>query len=65
MIFEIYLLGFLIALCFVVREAMDFCFRNKIDFRQEFKNIKVIKLLLLYSCGSWLTVAHYLFVKKD
>lgn len=57
--FHIYLLGFIIALFYVSSEFIEFCKKNKIDYRYMFNNDKILFNIILDSLGSWITIIVY------
>lgn len=53
---EIYLLGFAVALFYLTYQFIEYCVKRRIDYRGEIKNPKVLWVIVLDSLGSWLTV---------
>ena len=53
---EIYLLGFAVALFYLTYQFIEYCVKRRIDSRREITSPKVLGMIVLDSCGSWLTV---------
>ena len=53
---EIYLLGFAVALFYLTYQFIEYCVRKRIDYRRELMDSKVLGMIVLDSLGSWLTV---------
>ena len=53
---QIYLLGFAIALFYLTYQFIEYCVRKRIDYRRGLMDFKVLGMIVLDSLGSWLTV---------
>ena len=53
---EIYLIGFAVALFYLTYQFIEYCIKHRIDYRSELKDNRIIGMIILDSFGSWLTV---------
>ena len=53
---QIYLLGFVVALFYLTYQFIEYCVKRGIDYRVDLRNFQVLGLIVLDSLGSWLTV---------
>jgi hypothetical protein len=53
---QIYLIGFAVALFYLTYQFIGYCVKNKIDYKAELRNQATLMIIVLDSLGSWLTV---------
>jgi len=52
----IYLLGFAVSLILVSNDFMNWCVKNRYDYREGFNDPMIVFMMIIESLGSWLTV---------
>ena len=61
----IYLSGFGAALFYISYEYIKWCIKNRLDYREGFKDVNTLSMMVLFSLGSWLTVIYLVFNDDD
>lgn len=64
-IWEIYLIGFAVALCLVPYVYAKWCDKNGLYSYQEMTRLGALGAMLLFALGSWLTVGYILINEFD
>ena len=63
-VWKIYLIGFAVALFYITYQYIGYCIKNKVDYKKELRDSKVLMMLVLNSLGSWFSVL-FCWVTRD
>ena len=61
----IYLSGFGAALFYISYDYIKWCTKNRLDYREGFKDVNTLSMMVLDSLGSWLSVFFLYISSKD
>ena len=60
----IYLIGFGVALFYTSFQFIRWCEKHRIDYRNQFRDVNTLLMIILESFGSWITVI-FKYVTRD